>query len=184
MIEVNLKRNKGNRSCTFGILQIPQFEFKCQTIELADGKDFYYKQNCRLDEGNYVLEKGFANMSAFFPVFKRKPKGFAGKPSFCFLDLDYMHLKTGDIGLGIRQIDNFSIQSSAELEKAFKDLFQNIFINYREILVLNIYKSKNYESTMDDYFEEQHKIESMNFLEEDDDDNDVESVEDTQDGEE
>ncbi len=166
MIQLNLKRTKGNLSCTMGILQIPQFEFKCMTIELADGHDFISKQNCSLDEGNYVLEKGFAQMSAFFPVFKRKPKGFAGKPSFVFQDLDYMHLNTGDIGLGVRQIDEFSIQGSTDLESAFKTLFQNIFMNYNEVIVLTIYKSKKFEMTYNEYFQSQREIESRSFLEE------------------
>jgi len=164
MIEVNLKRIKGNRSCTLGILQIPQFEFRCQTLELADGSDFYVKQNCRLDEGSYVLVKGFENMCAFFPVFKKKPKHFACRPKFIFEDLNYMGLSTGDIGLGVKAIDEFSIQGSAELEHKFKELFTHIFTKFNETVVLTIYKSKAYEDTDGDYFETQKAIEDMNFL--------------------
>jgi len=168
MIEVNLKRIKGNRSCTLGILQIPRFEFKCQTLELADGSDFFVKQNCRLDEGNYVLVSGFENMSAFFPVFKKKPKRFACKPKFIFEDLNYMGLSTGDIGLGVKAIDDFSIQGSADLERMFKDLFTHIFTKFNETVVLTIYKSKRYEESLGEYFETQKAIADMNFLQEDD----------------
>ena len=48
MVQMNLKRQYENNSCTHGILTIPAFGFRCFTLELRDGDEQTYKQDCRI----------------------------------------------------------------------------------------------------------------------------------------
>lgn len=146
MIEIQVKRKYGNRSITKGVLTIPQFDFTCNTLELADSKDLMYMQNCRLPEGIYQMVRGFASLSPTFPVLRKKPRGFSKKPEFCFTGLHYLNLWTGFIGLGIDNTgDLFSISESKEVEKTFKVIFREVFNERRkEIVALNLWKSRNY----------------------------------------
>lgn len=145
MVQVNLKRKYENNSCTHGILTIPAYNFKCLTLELCDGDDKVYKQDCRISEGMYPLMQGFAQGSPMFPIFKKKPKGFPKKPQFNLSADCYMELPTGDIALGTERLDNFSIRQSNELATAFKDIFRDVF-HRKEIVVLCVYKSDNYRT--------------------------------------
>ena len=93
MIQMNLKRKYENNSCTHGILTIPAYHFRCVTLELCDGDDLIYKHDCRIPEGSYTLVRGFAQQWPSFPVFKKKPKGFAQKPEFHLSANTYMELR-------------------------------------------------------------------------------------------
>ena len=86
MVQVNLKRKYENNSCTHGILTIPAYNFKCLTLELCDGDNKVYKQDCRISEGMYPLVQGYAQGWPMFPVLKKKPKGFARKPGLASLE--------------------------------------------------------------------------------------------------
>ena len=65
MIQVNLKRKWGNRSTVRGILDIPDYGFKCYTLELKESKS-QFKNNCCVGSGVYELTSGFAEGSVFF----------------------------------------------------------------------------------------------------------------------
>ena len=143
MVQMNLKRQYENNSCTHGILTIPAFGFRCFTLELRDGDEQTYKRDCRIPEGSYVLKRGFAQGWPSFPVFKKKPKGFAKKPEFNLSDGKYISLPAGDIALGSERLDDFSIRQSDELATAFKEIFQEVFLR-KETVVLCVYKSKTY----------------------------------------
>ena len=156
MIQINLKRKYENNSCTHGILTIPAYNFRCLTLELRDGDNLSYKQDCRIPEGNYVLVRGFAQGWASFPVFKKKLRGFPKKPEFNLSADKYMELPVGDIALGIEKIDNFSIRQSNDLATAFKEIFRDAFIR-KEIVVLCVYKGKLYEYEDVSYIQELEK---------------------------
>jgi len=140
MIQINLKRKYENNSCTHGILTIPAYGFRCLTLELRDGNDLTCKQDCRISEGSYPLVKGFAQGWPSFPVFKKKPAGFAKKPEFNLSVGNYINLPSGDIALGTEILDPFSIRQSDKLAVAFKEIFQEVFLK-KETVVLCVYKS-------------------------------------------
>lgn len=140
MIQVNLKRKYENNSCTHGILTIPAYNFKCLTLELSNGDNLMCKLDCRISDGTYPLVKGFAQGWPSFPIFKRKPIGFAKKPEFNLTVGNYSNLPTGDIALGTEMLGNFSIRQSDKLATAFKEIFQEVFFR-KETVVLCIYKS-------------------------------------------
>lgn len=172
MVQVNLKRKYENNSCTHGILTIPAYNFKCLTLELRDGDDMMYKQDCRISEGMYPLVQGYAQGWPMFPIFKKKPKGFAKKPEFNLSAGSYMKLPAGDIALGMEKLDNFSIRQSDELATAFKEIFQDAFIR-KEVVVLCVYKSVNYVTEDVDFFQTLEKI--YDFIKDDDDENELEN---------
>ena len=167
MIQVNLKRKYENNSCTQGILTIPAYNFRCLTLELRDGDDMTFKQDCRIPEGSYILVRGFAQMWPSFPVFRRKLRGFARRPEFNLSAGKYMELPTGDIALGIKRIDDFSIQQSDELATAFKEIFREVF-SRKEIVVLCVFKGISYQ--YEDVTYNQMQGRSYDFLKTDDED--------------
>ena len=125
---MNLKRKYENNSCTHGILTIPAYGFKCLTLELRDGDNLKCMLDCRIAEGNYILVRGYAQGWPSFPVFKKKPHGFAKRPVFNLSADCYMNLPTGDIALGTEMLDSFSIRPSDELATAFKEIFHEVFL--------------------------------------------------------
>lgn len=161
MIQINLKRKKGNNSVVFGILEIPRFDFKCTTMELKDGQDLVYKQNCCLPVGNYLLDRCIAEGSAFFPRLKRKPLGFAVKPRFELTNLSYPQLNTGMIAVGMIN-DDFSLKENYELSAKFKEVFTQVFLS-GETVVLCIFKGNYYQHT-DMSYEEVKQNEAASFL--------------------
>lgn len=140
MIQMNLKRKYENNSCTHGILTIPAYDFKCRTLELRNGDNMSFKLDCRISDGVYVLVRGFAQGWPSFPVFKKKPTGFAKKPEFNLSAGNYINLPAGDIALGTKILGDFSILQSDDLATAFKEIFQDVFAR-KETVVLSVYKS-------------------------------------------
>lgn len=140
MIQMNLKRKYENNSCTHGILTIPAYDFKCRTLELRNGDNMSFKLDCRISDGVYVLVRGFAQGWPSFPVFKKKPAGFAKKPEFNLSAGNYINLPSGDIALGTKILGDFSILQSDDLATAFKEIFQDVFAR-KETVVLSVYKS-------------------------------------------
>lgn len=181
MIELKLKRTKGNNSVQHGILNIPQLNFKCVTMELAPSNDAMYKHNCAIPLGTYQLVAGFAQLSPYYPIFKKKPVGFAKRPEFMCNVSDYMHLPTGCIALGTKQTGAYSIAVSTELDMTFKELMRNAFIS-KEIVVLEVYQSGHY--TFDDcsYETDMKEISEYNFMEEDEPNDTEEQIELDHDG--
>lgn len=168
MISFNLKRVHANRSCIHGILSVPRFNFKCYTLELREGEDLLYKQNCSINLGNYILEPGFAQGSPMHPVFKRKPKGFAKRPELRLDKADYMHLSTGDIALGISKEDEFSLKQSFQFSDKFREMCKDIFTR-KEIVVLTVYKSRLFDYEDIGYEDTIRIYDDMNFIGDDDD---------------
>ncbi len=165
MLELKLKRLKGNKSVTHGVLTIPQYDFRCRTLELADGSDMLYKNGCCVDKGTYVLRQTVAENSYFMPIFKKKPKGFAKNPQIVFAGLNYLHLATGNIGLGVDPQEDFSIGESTVLKEKALEIFSNCFRN-REMMVLNIEVSKNFQYSDLGYYDVQKKCEEdLDFIE-------------------
>ncbi|MBO6029917.1 MAG: hypothetical protein J6T44_05300 [Prevotella sp.] len=164
MIEFNLKRIKGNRSVTHGRLSIPRFNFACHTLELADGNDLMFKQNCCINTGTYQLVAGFDQKEPLYPVFRYKPVGFAKKPSFNLEVNDYLHLVTGDIALGVAVDSEWAVRQTIEFADKFRELCREIALQ-REIMVLTVYKSRHYEFEDRCYEDEIHVIDEMNFFE-------------------
>lgn len=154
---MNLKRKYGNNSCTHGILTIPAYGFRCLTLELRDGNNLTCKLDCRISEGSYVLMRGYAQGWPSFPVFKKKPLGFAKKPEFNLTADCYMNLPTGDIALGTEMIDNFTISQSEELATAFKEIFQEVFLK-KETVVLCVYKAPTFRHENVSYSQYQDKV--------------------------
>jgi len=146
MIEFALKRFEDNGYVTFGKLQIPRFNFSCLTIELTDGSERQYKQNCCINTGSYPLKSGFYQRYAMYPTFKKKPHGFAKKPSFNLEVLDYKNLPTGDIGLGTARASDFALSTSLELQEKFPEICREVFTS-KEIVVLSVYRSKKFKKT-------------------------------------
>ena len=161
MVQINLKRKYENNSCTHGILTIPAYGFKCLTLELRNGDDLDFKLDCRISEGSYILERGYAQDWPSFPVFKKKPLGFAMRPVFNLSADKYMNLPTGDIALGTEMLDKFSIRPSDELATAFKEIFQDAFAR-KETVVLCVYKSTSYKHEDISYSPFQNKV--FNFI--------------------
>ena len=161
MIQVNLKRKYENNSCTHGILTIPAYGFKCLTLELRNGDDRKIKLDCRIAEGNYILVRGFAQDWPSFPVFKKKPHGYAKRPVFNLSADNYMNLPTGDIALGTEMLNKFSIRPSDELATAFKEIFQEVFLK-KEIVVLCVYKATTFRHEDISYSQCQGK--TFNFI--------------------
>lgn len=143
MIQMNLKRKYENNSCTHGILTIPAYDFKCRTLELRNGDNMSFKLDCRISDGVYVLVRGFAQGWPSFPVFKKKPTGFAKKPEFNLSAGNYINLPSGDIALGTKILGDFSILQSDDLATAFKEIFQDVFAR-KETVVLSVYKSMTF----------------------------------------
>lgn len=143
MIQMNLKRKYENNSCTHGILTIPAYDFKCRTLELRNGDNMSFKLDCRISDGVYVLVRGFAQGWPSFPVFKKKPTGFAKKPEFNLSAGNYINLPAGDIALGTKILGDFSILQSDDLATAFKEIFQDVFAR-KETVVLSVYKSMTF----------------------------------------
>lgn len=164
MVQINLKRKYANNSCTHGILTIPAYGFKCLALELRNGDDLTCKLDCRISEGNYMLMRGFAQGWPSFPVFKRKPQGFAKKPEFNLTVGNYVNLPSGDIALGTEIVDNFSIRQSDKLAAAFKEIFQEVFLR-KETVVLCVYKSTTYRYENITYNQYQDK--AYNFIKDD-----------------
>ena len=140
---MNLKRKYENNSCTHGILTIPAYDFKCRTLELRNGDNMSFKLDCRISDGVYVLVRGFAQGWPSFPVFKKKPTGFAKKPEFNLSAGNYINLPSGDIALGTKILGDFSILQSDDLATAFKEIFQDVFAR-KETVVLSVYKSMTF----------------------------------------
>lgn len=170
MITFNLKRIRGNNSVIHGKLTIPQANFSCHTLELKDGSELQYKNNCCINVGNYQLKRGFDQMSANYPVFRYIPDGLYQRPRFMLTNGDYRKMSIGDIALGTKIIDNFSIDQPFDFVEKVKDAFE-IITTSGEIMVLQVYKSRNY--IFDDISFEQTLagIEGMNFYEEEEDEN-------------
>ena len=164
MVQMNLKRKYENNSCTHGILTIPAYNFKCLTLELRDGINLSCKLDCRISEGNYMLVRGFAQGWPSFPVFKKKPQGFAKKPEFNLSADNYTNLPAGDIALGTEMLDPFSIRSSNELATVFKEIFQDAFVR-KETVVLCVYKGQSYKYEDVTYSHFQNKV--YNFVKDD-----------------
>jgi hypothetical protein len=164
MVQINLKRKYENNSCTHGILTIPAYGFKCLTLELRNGDNRAYKLDCRISEGSYILVRGYAQGWPSFPVFWKKPQGFAKKPEFNLSADRYMNLPTGDIALGTEMLDSFSIRPSDELATAFKDIFQDVFAR-KETVVLCVYKSMTFRHEDVTYNQFQDKV--YNFIKND-----------------
>lgn len=148
MITIHVKRKMGNNSCVHGILSIPQYDFKCMTLELKASDNLNFKMDCALPLGQYEMKRGYSQGYPFFPILKRKPNGFPVKPKFNMKECKYNELPTGDIALGTAPDGDFAIRHSEALERAFADLWEDIFVKHPDpIIVLNIYKSKNYVHT-------------------------------------
>lgn len=154
---MNLKRKYGNNSCTHGILTIPAYGFRCLTLELRDGNNLTCKLDCRISEGSYVLMRGYAQGWPSFPVFKKKPLGFAKKPEFNLTIGKYINMTSGDIALGTKMLDNFTISQSDELATTFKEIFQEVFFR-EETVVLCIYKALSYRYENITYSQYQDKV--------------------------
>ena len=161
MIQMNLKRKYENNSCTHGILTIPAYQFKCLTLELCNGNKMMCKQDCRINEGSYLLERGYAQGWPSFPVFKKKPSGFVRRPEFNLSADNYMNLPTGDIALGTEMLNKFSIRPSDELATAFKEIFQEVFLK-KETVVLCVYKATTFRHEDISYSQCQGK--TFNFI--------------------
>ena len=146
MIEFALKRYEDNGYVTFGKLMIPRFNFSCLTIELTDGSDLLYKQNCCINTGSYQLKSGFDQKCAMYPVFRRKPLGFSKKPSFNLEVLDYRNLPTGDIGLGTARASDLALSTNFELKEKFPEICREVF-KAREIVILSVWHSKKFKKT-------------------------------------
>lgn len=157
MIQMNLKRKYENNSCTYGILTIPAYGFRCLTLELRDSAELKLKLDCRIPEGSYVLVRGFAQGWPSFPVFKKKPLGFAKKPEFNLTADRYMNLPAGNIVLGTKMIDDFTISHSDELATTFKEIFQEVF-QKKEMVVLCVYKAKTFRHEDKTYTQFRDKI--------------------------
>lgn len=164
MIQMNLKRKYENNSCTHGILTIPAYQFKCLTLELCNGNKMRCKQDCRINEGSYLLERGYAQGWPSFPVFKKKPSGFVRRPEFNLSADNYMNLPTGDIALGTEMLDGFSIRHSDELAEVFKAIFQDAFCK-KETVVLCVYQSAAFRYEDVTYSQLQGKI--FHFIKDD-----------------
>lgn len=173
MIEFALKRFEDNGYVTFGKLLIPRFNFSCLTIELTDGSELQFKQNCCINTGSYPLKSGFDQRCALYPIFKRKPVGFSKKPSFNLEVLDYRHLPTGDIGLGTARASDFALTSNYELKEKFPEICREVFRS-REIVVLSVYRSKKFRKTSVELTE---TIGNFDFIEEDFDDDEPTELE-------
>ena len=167
MVQINLKRKYENNSCTHGILTIPAYNFMCLTLELRDGDDMMYKHDCRISEGSYLLKQGFAQGCSLFPVFKKKPIGFAKKPEFDLSADTYIKLPSGHIALGTEKLDDFSIRQSDELATAFKEIFKDAFFR-KETVVLCVFKGKKYKYEDVTYYK--HLEKAYNFIKKIDDD--------------
>ena len=181
MIELKLKRIKGNNSVQHGRLIIPQLNFKCVTMELAPSNDSMYKHNCAIPLGTYQLVAGFAQLSPYYPIFKKKPIGFAKRPELMCEVSDYLHLPTGCIALGTKQTGTYSIEVSKLLEDTFKELMRNAFIS-KEIVVLEVYQSEHYEFNECSYETDMKEMTEYNFIEDDEPNDTEEQIELDHDG--
>ena len=164
MIEFALKRFEDNGCVTFGKLLIPRFNFSCLTIELTDGTDLHFKQNCCINVGSYPLKSGFDQNCPLYPIFRKKPAGFTKKPSFNLEILDYRNLPTGDIGLGTARASDFALSTNYELKEKFPEICREVFTT-REIVVLSVYRSKKFRKTTVETTTEHHS--NFDFIEED-----------------
>jgi len=81
-----------------------------------------------------------------YPIFKKKPHGFAKKPSFNLEVLDFKNLPTGDIGLGTARASDFALSTSTELQEKFPEICREVFTS-KEIVVLSVYRSKKFKKT-------------------------------------
>lgn len=176
MIELKLKRIKGNNSVQHGRLVIPQLNFKCVTLELAPSNDSIYKHNCAIPLGTYQLVAGFAQLEPYYPIFKKKPVGFAKRPELMCNVSDYMHLPTGCIALGTKQTGTYSIEVSRKLEDTFKNLMREALIS-KEICVLEVYKSEHYTFDECSYETDMKELSEYNFIEEDEPNDSEEQIE-------
>ncbi|MBR6589713.1 MAG: hypothetical protein IKK67_04525 [Bacteroidaceae bacterium] len=184
MLQINLKRKQGNKSVVFGVLSIPKYGFKCVTMEMAPAtSDMMYKHSCGIPEGNYTLTPGFSQGYPMFPLFEKKPLGFAVKPKFNLTDMHYNSLPTGDIAIGKAVDGDFALQGSGALNLAFADIFKHFFAeNPGEIVVITIYKSKNFVYTEMSYQDVLLEDANRNFIEDDFDDEEQTELEDNNDG--
>lgn len=178
MITLQLKRKIGNHSVVFGVLTIPEFKFKCITMELADKGTLMFKSNCCIPYGTYAMKFGFVAGQPFMPIFKRKPLGFAVRPKFNLHVGRYDHLPTGDIALGSAQDGDFAIRRSQDLNEAFVEIFKQAALkDWNAIMVLNVVRSRNFVFN-DTSYEQMLEAESHKyFLEDDIDDEQEESTE-------
>lgn len=143
MIQFKLKRIKGNNSATYGVLSVPELNFKCLTLELKDPSEMRFKQNCAIPLGVYQLVRGYDQMCAMYPVFRYRIPGYVRKPSLTLEQSDINHIECGNIALGTAMIDDFTIKQTFEFQKAFRDLMTRATIS-QEIMSIVVYKSKNY----------------------------------------
>ena len=173
MIEFALKRFEDNGYVTFGKLMIPRFNFSCLTIELTDGSALRFKQNCCINTGSYPLKSGFYLKYAMYPIFKKKPHGFAKTPSFNLEVTDYTNLPTGDIGLGTSRASDFALSTSTELQEKFPEICREVFTS-NEIVVLSVYRSKKFKKTT---VETTTVMGNFDFIEEDFDDDEPTELE-------
>lgn len=162
MIQFKLKRIKGNKSVTHGILSIPELNFKCRTLELKDPAALRFMQNCAIPLGSYQLVRGYDQRCAMYPVFRYRVHGFVKKPSFTIEQSDVSHLECGNIALGTALIDDFTIKQTFEFQEAFRELMTRATAS-QDIMSLVIYKSILYE--YEDISYQEVIRESYNFIE-------------------
>lgn len=110
---------------------------------------------------------------AMYPIFKKKPHGFAKKPSFNLEVTDYTNLPTGDIGLGTSRASDFALSTSTELQEKFPEICREVFTS-NEIVVLSVYRSKKFRKTT---VETTTVMGNFDFIEEDFDDDEPTELE-------
>ena len=144
MIDIKIKRVKGNEFVTFGILYIPQFDFRCHTMELREPSDkaraFF---SCSLPLGQYPLMQCFKNGLYGWPQLKKRMKGFVHRSIFDAWNTEYTTLSTGDIAIGLPK-NNISLKPSEELRKTFNNIMIEIFNNSKYVN-LEIFKTNRFE---------------------------------------
>lgn len=182
MINIQVKRIRGNRSVVHGRLSIPRLGFSCYTLELREPTDLMYKFNCSIPEGNYVMKTGYDQRSAMYPVFKYKPVGYSKKPSLSLENGDYMHLATGDIALGDSIVSEWEIGQSGKFKETVRNVMHKICMS-NEIIVLTVCKSKKYAFSYDCYEDQINDLDAIDFFNEADDEEPIELENNEQSGE-
>jgi hypothetical protein len=144
MFEIKLKRTKGNKFVTHGILYIPQYDFRCHTLELKECPPVALSRiGSALDLGYYRLRGVLYEGEFGWPQLLRKVKGYHKKNQFEARLISRRTLPAGDIAIGMPH-DFYSLEFNQELLNVFHTVMKEVFERNADVF-LNIFKTNKFE---------------------------------------
>lgn len=145
MYKLFLKRTKGNSLVTHGILSIPQYDFRCHTLELKEvSPEATFRAGTALNLGLYRLKYCVYGGDLWWPQLYKKAKGYGKKNLFQARLIDEAHLPSGDIAIGMPK-NFYSLEFNQQLYDKFKEIMEDLFNGEQTDVFLEIFKTNKFQ---------------------------------------